>query len=118
MANANTLVYEGSTTNRYATFFYAQYNAETRDLNYVNAGHNPPLIFRKGSDVKRLDTGGPVGGLLPSFPYQQATIRLEPGDLLVAFTDGTNEAMNGKDEEWGRRTSFRMCPHVQRASCA
>jgi len=101
MANVNTLVYEGSTSNRYATFFYAQFDVASHTLSYVNAGHNPPLIFRKGCDVIRLDTGGPVVGLLPSFPYQQASIRLQPGDVLVAFTDGISEAMNGEDQEWG-----------------
>jgi len=101
MSNVNKLVYESSTSNRYATFFYAQYDSVSRKLTYVNAGHNPPLIFRKGSDVIRLETGGPVVGLLPSFPYQQDIVQLEAGDLLVAFTDGISEAMNALDEEWG-----------------
>jgi sigma-B regulation protein RsbU (phosphoserine phosphatase) len=88
MSNVNTLVYESSASNRYATFFYAQYNTSTRTLSYVNAGHNPPLIFRSGSGIIRLDAGGPVVGLLPSFAYQQASVILEPGDMLIAFTDG------------------------------
>jgi len=101
MANVNKLLYEGSTSNRYATFFYAEYNAISRSLTYVNAGHNPPLIFRKEHPVMRLETGGPVVGLLPSFPYTQATVELQPGDVLVAFTDGISEAMNASDQEWG-----------------
>ncbi len=101
MANVNTLVYDSSTSNRYATFFYAEYNTARRTLHYVNAGHNPPLVFRKNWDVIRLDVGGPVVGLLPNFPYEQGTIELQPGDLLVAFTDGISEAMNARDEEWG-----------------
>jgi sigma-B regulation protein RsbU (phosphoserine phosphatase) len=101
MANVNTLVYEGSTSNRYATFFYARFDVESRELTYVNAGHNPPLIVRGGSDIVRLDVGGPVVGLLPGFPYQQATIVLQPSDLLIAFTDGISEAMNEQDQEWG-----------------
>jgi sigma-B regulation protein RsbU (phosphoserine phosphatase) len=101
MANVNRLVYESSTSNRYATFFYAEYDSASRLLRYVNAGHNPPLVFRAGCDVMRLDTGGPVVGLLPGFPYQQGTITLQAGDLLVAFTDGISEAMNAADEEWG-----------------
>jgi phosphoserine phosphatase RsbU/P len=101
MANVNRLVYEGSTSNRYATFFYAEYDSAARLLRYVNAGHNPPLVFRQGCEVMRLDIGGPVVGLLPGFPYQQGTIQLHAGDLLVAFTDGISEAMNSADEEWG-----------------
>jgi len=101
MANVNKLLYEGSTSNRYATFFYAEYNAISRSLTYVNAGHNPPLIFRKDHPVMRLETGGPVVGLLPSFAYTQAGVELQPGDVLVAFTDGISEAMNASDQEWG-----------------
>jgi hypothetical protein len=101
MANVNRLLYEGSTSNRYATFFYAEYNAISRCLTYVNAGHNPPLVFRRNHPVMRLETGGPVVGLLPSFPYTQASVELRPGDVLVAFTDGISEAMNASDQEWG-----------------
>ncbi|MBI4475417.1 MAG: serine/threonine-protein phosphatase [Acidobacteria bacterium] len=94
MSNVNKLVYESSSSNRYATFFYAQYDALSRKLTYVNAGHNPPLLFRS-REVTRLEMGGPVVGLLPSFAYSAETIALQPGDILVAFTDGISEAMNG-----------------------
>jgi sigma-B regulation protein RsbU (phosphoserine phosphatase) len=100
MGNVNKLVYDASAENRYATFFYAQYEPESRVLTYVNAGHNPPMIFRNG-EVIRLETGGPVVGLLPMFPYSQDTITLQSGDLLVGFTDGISEAMNPQEEEWG-----------------
>ena len=49
----------------------------------------------------RLDVGGPVVGLLPAFPYRQAALELESGDLFVSFTDGISEAMNAADQEWG-----------------
>jgi len=101
MSNVNKLVYESSSSNRYATFFYAQYEPSTRNLTYVNGGHNPPLVFRGSHDVLRLEAGGPVVGLLPMFAYEQAMITLQPGDVFVAFTDGISEAMNPADEEWG-----------------
>jgi sigma-B regulation protein RsbU (phosphoserine phosphatase) len=101
MANLNALVYESSAANRYATFFYAQYETLTRVLQYVNAGHNPPMIFRTSGEIVRLDIGGPVIGLIEGCVYEQGEVTLEPGDLLVAFTDGVSEAMNGAHEEWG-----------------
>ena len=73
-------------------------------LTYVNAGHNAPMILRKPDaewQIVRLEEGGAVVGLLPNFPYTQATVQLEVGDLLLAFTDGISEAMNAEDEEWG-----------------
>lgn len=99
----NRLLYEASTANRYATFFYAQYEAAAGRLTYVNAGHNAPFLFQGGCDgeVRRLETGGMVVGLLKDFPYSQEAIALNPGDLLVAYTDGITETMNPAEDEWG-----------------
>jgi sigma-B regulation protein RsbU (phosphoserine phosphatase) len=98
--HVNHLVYESSTTNRYATFFYAEYDLSTRLLTYVNAGHNPPYILR-GDQVIPLEATGTVIGLLQDAEYDQATIPMHSGDVLLAFTDGISEAMNHQDEEWG-----------------
>lgn len=104
MATLNNLVYDSSTANRYATFFYGEYDAASRVLTYVNGGHNAPMLFRQsgaGKEVARLDTGGPVIGLMEDCVYSQGTVTLEPGDVLVAYTDGISEAMNAADEEFG-----------------
>lgn len=105
MCNVNKLVYDATPSNRYATFFYGQYQQQTRTFRYVNAGHNPPFILRRSSDgtvhVIRLETGGPVVGLFSDAPYQQGSLILERGDVFVGFTDGISEAMNCADEEWG-----------------
>jgi phosphoserine phosphatase RsbU/P len=104
VSNVNHLVYEASSANRYATFFYGQYNPASRQLSYVNAGHNPPMLFHRSNgkwQVFRLETGGTVVGLLESFPYDQGVVTIAPNDIFVAFTDGISEAMNKADEEWG-----------------
>jgi phosphoserine phosphatase RsbU/P len=104
MSKVNRLVYEVSSENRYATFFYAQYDPGSHQLTYVNAGHNPPLVLRESDSgwcVMHLDVGGAVVGLLQQAPYTQGAFTLEFGDLVVAFTDGVSEAMNVEDEEWG-----------------
>jgi sigma-B regulation protein RsbU (phosphoserine phosphatase) len=103
MNRVNSLVLDASSANRYATLFYAAYDPHSRQLSYVNAGHNPPVILRKsdaGCTVFRLETGGPVIGLLQQ-RYHQDSFALEPGDLMVLFTDGVSESMNARDEEWG-----------------
>lgn len=102
MKQINSLVYEASTSNRYATFFYAQYEPATRKLAYVNAGHNPPFLIRASGEVLKLEDGGAVVGMLPSMlvDYEQGEIELEKGDCLVGFTDGISEAMNPQEEEW------------------
>jgi len=98
--HVNNLVYESSTTNRYATFFYAEYDPATSLLTYVNAGHNPPYILRR-AQVIPLKATGTVIGLLPDAEYAQATISLHPHDALLAYTDGISEAMNHEEQEWG-----------------
>lgn len=103
MKHVNTLVYEASTSNRYATFFYAQLDLKSQKLIYVNAGHNPPFLLRKNGEVVRLEDGGPVVGMLPTMfvNYTQGEIQFEAGDLFVGYTDGISEAMNPAEEEWG-----------------
>jgi len=104
MEKVNRLVYEASASNRYATFFFATYNTVTRELVYVNAGHNPPFLVRGvggGFSVSRLEAGGPVVGLLSFAAYEEQRLVLAPGDLLLSYTDGISEAMTLENEEWG-----------------
>jgi serine phosphatase RsbU (regulator of sigma subunit)/dihydrofolate reductase len=104
MSNVNRLLYEASDANRYATFFYAELDCDSRTLRYVNGGHNPPAVLRKEDDawrVLRLADGGPVVGLLAGAAYSEQTLELLAGDVLLAFTDGISEAMNSAEDEWG-----------------
>jgi sigma-B regulation protein RsbU (phosphoserine phosphatase) len=104
MGNVNRLLHEALASNRYATFFYGQYDPASQELRYVNAGHNPPMLFHAGNgsrQISRLEACGTVVGLLDNAAYQQAKLTLSPGDVLVAFTDGISEAMNATSEEWG-----------------
>ena len=103
IGHINRLVYDATAQNRYATFFYAEYDPGTRLLRYVNAGHNAPIVFRRGDriqDVQRLEEGGMVVGLLPDCSFTEGRLTLETGDMLVAYTDGISEAMNSREEEF------------------
>src|SRR6516164_6209415 len=103
MERVSGLLHQASSANRYATLFYAYYDPSSRRLSYVNAGHNPPVVLRSCGDafqVFRLETGGPVIGLL-QHSYERGVFSHEPGDLLVLFTDGVSESMNARFEEWG-----------------
>jgi phosphoserine phosphatase RsbU/P len=99
----NRLIYDASAPSRYATFFYGQYDPATRRLQYVNAGHNAPVICRPsraGDEILRLSKGGTVLGLFPDATFVEGCVELNPGDTLVAFTDGISEAMNPDQEQW------------------
>jgi sigma-B regulation protein RsbU (phosphoserine phosphatase) len=99
MKNVNKLVYESSQSNRYATFFYGEFDPASRKFAYVNAGHNAPLILR-GDEVIRLEASGPVVGLLPGVGYTMDVFEMQPGDLFIGYTDGISEAQNEREEEW------------------
>jgi sigma-B regulation protein RsbU (phosphoserine phosphatase) len=101
VAKMNRFLHQSTGSNKYATFFYAQIDERGRQLRYVNAGHLPPYLLRSASAIQELSTGGAVIGLFPEMSYEEATIDLQPGDVLVAFTDGVTEAMNAGEEEFG-----------------
>jgi phosphoserine phosphatase RsbU/P len=121
VANINRLVYEVSAAHRYATFFYGQYNPATHQFDYVNAGHNPPMLFHSCNgkwEISRLEVGGTVVGLLESSPYQQGAMTFAPGDILIAFTDGISEAMNDHEEEWGEKNLIAAIEYNSQLSAA
>jgi serine phosphatase RsbU (regulator of sigma subunit)/pSer/pThr/pTyr-binding forkhead associated (FHA) protein len=101
MTRINRSVAASCPGNRFITFFMCLYNPATGELDYSNAGHNPPYLLRGGGAVETLETGGPVLGVLKNFRYQSARTELFPGDLLVMFSDGVTEARASSDEEYG-----------------
>ncbi|HLW80038.1 MAG TPA: PP2C family protein-serine/threonine phosphatase, partial [Terriglobia bacterium] len=96
----NRQLYASTPREKYATFFYGVYDGSTRKLTYTNAGHLPPFLFHQGK-VSRLEAGGTVVGLFSSAAYQEAVVALDPGDALLAFTDGVTEPENIYGEEFG-----------------
>jgi sigma-B regulation protein RsbU (phosphoserine phosphatase) len=100
LAKANTLLYETSTADRYATVFYGVYDPATRILTYANAGHYPPMLVREGSPI-RLDSLTPPAGLLRVLPDCENSVQLVPGDWLLIFSDGIPEAANERQEDFG-----------------
>jgi len=111
VSRLNRQLYDSTSIETYATFFCSVYDGNTRKLTYTNAGHLPPVVFR-GSEMKRLEKGGTVVGLFSPVTYEEGEIELEPGDLLLAFTDGLTEPENVYDEEFGEE---RLLKVAQRA---
>jgi sigma-B regulation protein RsbU (phosphoserine phosphatase) len=106
IGDVNRLVYEASPPNFFASLFYAEYEAATRMLKYVNAGHNPPIIVRprEGScEMFCLQPEGMPVGISADAEFTSASFQLETGDVLVAYTDGFTEAENPQGEMWGQQ---------------
>jgi serine phosphatase RsbU (regulator of sigma subunit) len=98
----NQFLHKSTGVSSYATFFYAQLDEEKRELEYVNAGHNPPYLVRAvDTQIDELGAGGMIIGMFPGAEYTAATVPLQTGDVLVAFTDGVTEALNEQGEEFG-----------------
>ncbi len=104
----NRLLCASTETHKYATFFYCVYEDYLRRLVYVNAGHNPPIVFRAESGTERLETGGLFVGMLPDVVYKKGQIDLKRGDVLLIYSDGLTEAMNSQDEEFGEEQVIKI----------
>lgn len=101
-------------SNRFVTFFYGVYRGRERRLDYVNAGHLPPLWrAADGGEIRRLDDGGPVLGVLEDPVYRAGSVELAPGDQVVLFTDGVSEAMNPAGEEFGEDRLMEVLVNAQ-----
>ncbi|MGC2195814.1 MAG: SpoIIE family protein phosphatase [Terriglobales bacterium] len=101
LTSVNRHFYQHTAKDRYATLFFGRYSDATRTLNYVNCGHNPPVLLRKGGAVERLDATATVIGLFSDWQCSVAEVRLQPGDVLSIYTDGITETTGHTGEEFG-----------------
>src|SRR5947209_5808851 len=85
------------------TLFWAEYNAKTDLLTYVNAGHPPPILICPTGAIERLNSGGLPIGMFAKARYKAAKLQMGPGSRLVIFTDGLTDAQNAAEEEFGNR---------------
>jgi sigma-B regulation protein RsbU (phosphoserine phosphatase) len=98
---------------RFTTAFLAEYDPARRTLDYINAGHNNPILRRASGQIERLDVGGLPYGIMPEAKYESATVTIAPGDWLIIFTDGLVEAENSRQEEYGEE---RLLPAIAAGS--
>jgi phosphoserine phosphatase RsbU/P len=103
----NDQIYRHTSANKYATFFYAVYDDSRSTLTYCNAGHNPPLFFDRQT-CARLSAGGTVVGIFPDAEFEEETVKLNSGDLFLAYSDGIVESVNEYGEEFGEERLIRL----------
>ena len=83
-----------------AALFFARLDPKENELVYCNAGLPAPLLLRHSKTVERLEKGGPMLGAMQQAAYETASVRLNPGDMLLAYSDGVTECRNSEDEEF------------------
>jgi sigma-B regulation protein RsbU (phosphoserine phosphatase) len=100
VATLNRQLYATTSPEKYATFYFALYDEALHTLTYTNAGHLAPMLLH-GSDLRMLDSTGTVVGAFPVAVYEEKTVTLEQGDVLLAYTDGIVEPENVYGEMFG-----------------
>src|SRR5277367_1951051 len=85
----------------FVTGFIAQIDCDRGELTYCNAGHFPPILLRASGETVLLDQGGPLLGAIEHAEFYSGELTLEPGDVLVAYSDGVLECCNPSGEEFG-----------------
>jgi sigma-B regulation protein RsbU (phosphoserine phosphatase) len=100
-ARINNLTCQSTGQGKFITFFWGSLNVPQRVFRYVNAGHNPPMLFHADGSLEKLEVGGIILGLMNTItPYQEGMVELRQGDVLVMYTDGVSEAMNAQGEDF------------------
>jgi sigma-B regulation protein RsbU (phosphoserine phosphatase) len=110
MATLNYQLFRSTPTEKYATMFLGCYDVASRTLTYSNAGHLPPLVLGNNGGLTRLDTSGTVVGLFDAMGYEESTVKMHPGDIFVAYSDGVTEPEN----EFGEFGEERLIELIQR----
>lgn len=97
---ANDELCKGTAPEKFSTLFFGAYDLQSGTLTYCNAGHLPPVLLRNG-EISTLEVTGMIVGSFPFAEFEADTVKLQSGDLLVAFTDGLTEPENEQGEEFG-----------------
>jgi phosphoserine phosphatase RsbU/P len=101
VARTNDLILEDAESGMFVTVYHSQFFSDGRSL-HVNAGHNPPLLYRHGTgELDYLPRGGRAVGWFPDNPLQELEFRMSAGDVIVYYTDGLTEAENGEGDYYG-----------------
>jgi len=101
ISSVNLYLAENTPANRFVTLFIAELDPQNGVLQFINAGHNPPLIGRAAGSIEQLSSGGFPLGILPSAQFEVGQTQLNRGEALIVYSDGVTEANNLQEEEFG-----------------
>lgn len=103
ISRANRQLYLSTESDRFVTLFFALLDVRNHTLTYCNAGQEPPLLVGADGACQRLTTGGLLLGVSESARYEEATLSLQPNDILLAYSDGFSEAVNPEGDMFGEK---------------
>ncbi len=108
ITSVNRFIFESTSADRFATAFYCEIDDKNRKLYYCNAGHNYPILVHKDGTIETLEKGGLLLGVFNDSKYEMAQADMAPGDLLLLYTDGINEAKDKDDKEFGEHRLIQV----------
>ncbi len=101
--NLNNHIARSTSSEKYATLFYSEFDSRTCSFNYANAGHNYPIVVRADGTYEALSEGGAIIGAFAEMKFKYNSVKLEKDDLIIFYTDGLSEAMDKDDNEYGEQ---------------
>ncbi|MBN1479470.1 SpoIIE family protein phosphatase [candidate division KSB1 bacterium] len=101
LQRANTILYQNTQTNCFATFFFGLLNYTTHSFVYANAGHCYPILIKSDGTATELALSGVLLSFVPDIMYESSSTKIDPGDVLAIFSDGTFESQNSEEEQYG-----------------
>lgn len=101
ISRSNRLLYDSTDPEKFATLFYGVLDSASHRMFYCNAGHENPLLFSASEEPVILSKGGLVLGVADEFPFEEDSVSLQVGDLMVIYSDGISEAADAGDEQFG-----------------
>ena len=101
MGRLNRSIHQAVRGERFITLVLIAIDRQTGEIQYVNAGHNPPYLVKASGEIEMLSVGGLLLGMFPEATYESAALTLGPGEVLVLYSDGVTEARNDQDDEYG-----------------
>lgn len=113
---SNNLLFRSTDPQKFATLFYGILDIKRHLFCFSNAGHNHPFLFSQDREPLRLQTGGPPLGVFEDSAFDEAEVRLAPGDVLAVFSDGITEALDEREEQFGERRLARLVGENMAAS--
>ncbi|MGI8555701.1 MAG: SpoIIE family protein phosphatase [Pyrinomonadaceae bacterium] len=118
ITSVNQYMTENTPTNRFVTLFITELNPADGTLNYINAGHNPPLVVRADGTVEQLASGGFPLGIIPTAEYELGQTTLQSGESLIIYSDGVSEANNLTGDEFGMEKLIEVVSENRQHSAA
>ena len=104
----NKLLFLSTSTEKFATLFYCTVDTRSHVLTYCNAGHERPFYYSNGAPVRRLATGGLAVGILDDFVYADDIVHIQPGDMMVVFSDGVTDMIDDAEVPFGEERLARL----------